>query len=87
MLVDVATCKKMPNPKLLLPSLFVCDIAALPLADTVKTSADAAAREQLAKVVEVLVRDKVSSFEDCVAWGRLKFQVRLGAYKCRQTPP
>lgn len=51
-----------------------------PFADTVKTSADAAAREQLAKVVEVLVRDKVLSFEDCVAWGRLKFQVGLGLW-------
>lgn len=40
-----------------------------------KTSADAAAREQLAKVVEVLARDKVASFEDCIAWARLKFQV------------
>jgi hypothetical protein len=41
----------------------------------VKSSADAAAREQLAKVVEVLVRDKVASFDDCIAWARLKFQV------------
>lgn len=40
-----------------------------------KSSADAAAREQLAKVVEVLVRDKVASFDDCIAWARLKFQV------------
>jgi hypothetical protein len=44
-------------------------------AEAVKSSADAAAREQLAKVVEVLVRDKVASFEDCIAWARLKFQV------------
>lgn len=43
-------------------------------ADAVKSSADAAAREQLAKVVEVLVADKVASFDDCVAWARLKFQ-------------
>jgi ubiquitin-activating enzyme E1 len=42
--------------------------------ETVKSSADAAAREQLAKVVEVLVRDKVASFDDCIAWARLKFQ-------------
>lgn len=46
------------------------------VADTVKSSADAAAREQLAKVVEVLCRDKVASFEECIAWARLKFQVR-----------
>jgi hypothetical protein len=45
-------------------------------AEAVKSSADAAAREQLAKVVEVLVADKVASFEDCIAWARLKFQVR-----------
>lgn len=45
------------------------------LAEAVKSSADAAAREQLAKVVEVLVADKVASFEDCIAWARLKFQV------------
>ena len=44
-------------------------------ADTVRASADAAAREQMAKVVEVLVRDKVAGFDDCVAWARLKFQV------------
>ncbi|WIA10070.1 hypothetical protein OEZ85_010280 [Tetradesmus obliquus] len=42
--------------------------------EAVKSSADAAAREQLAKVVEVLVADKVASFEDCIAWARLKFQ-------------
>jgi hypothetical protein len=45
-------------------------------AEAVKSSADAAAREQLAKVVEVLVADKVASFEDCITWARLKFQVR-----------
>eukprot|EP00775_Hariotina_reticulata_P006408 gene6408-6639_t len=43
-------------------------------ADSVKTSDDAAAREALSKVVEVLVADKVSSFDDCIAWARLKFQ-------------
>lgn len=48
--------------------------------DTVKVSADAAAREQLAKVVEVLVGDKVASFDDCIAWARLKFQVGGGAW-------
>lgn len=58
------------------PPSFLCRVCAC--ADTVKTSADAAAREQLAKVVEVLVRDKVASFEDCIAWARLKFQVRIG---------
>jgi hypothetical protein len=50
----------------------------VPPAEAVKSSADAAAREQLAKVVEVLVADKVASFEDCIAWARLKFQVRTG---------
>eukprot|EP00887_Chlorella_sp_A99_P004082 scaffold23.g4082.t1 len=40
----------------------------------VKTSSDAAAREQLEKVVEVLVSERCSSFEECVAWARRKFQ-------------
>lgn len=48
-------------------------------ADSVKISDDAAAREQLSKVVEVLVADKVSNFDDCIAWARLKFQVTLAA--------
>lgn len=42
--------------------------------DTVKTSGDAAAREQLAKVVEVLVSERAVTFADCVSWARLKFQ-------------
>lgn len=44
-------------------------------AAAVKASSDAAAREQLEKVVEVLVTERCSSFEDCVAWARRKFQV------------
>lgn len=50
------------------------------VADAVRTSADAAAREQLAKVVEVLAADKVASFEDCIAWARLKFQVHVAMH-------
>jgi len=42
--------------------------------DSVRTSADAAAREQLAKVVDVLCTEQVSSFDDCLAWGRKKFE-------------
>jgi hypothetical protein len=60
----------------LLLLLYMC--SHLPAAEAVKSSADAAAREQLAKVVEVLVADKVASFEDCIAWARLKFQVGRG---------
>lgn len=40
----------------------------------VKGSADAAAREQLEKVVEVLVTDRCKTFDDCIAWARHKFQ-------------
>lgn len=49
------------------------------LADPAKYAAavvhagDAAAREQLEKVVEVLVSDRSRTFEDCVTWARLKF--------------
>ncbi|PRW20689.1 Ubiquitin-activating enzyme E1 2 isoform A [Chlorella sorokiniana] len=39
-----------------------------------KQSSDAAAREQLEKVVEVLVTERCGSFEECVAWARRKFQ-------------
>ena len=40
----------------------------------VKASSDAAAREQLEKVVEALVTERCHSFEDAVAWARRKFQ-------------
>jgi ubiquitin-activating enzyme E1 len=39
-----------------------------------KASSDAAAREQLEKVVEVLVTERCTSFEDCISWARRKFQ-------------
>lgn len=40
----------------------------------VRTSADAAAREQLARVVEVLVGERVADFDGCIRWARLKFE-------------
>ncbi len=40
----------------------------------VKHAADAAAREQLEKVVELLVTDRANTFEECVAWARKRFQ-------------
>eukprot|EP00197_Chlamydomonas_leiostraca_P014632 CAMPEP_0202866272 /NCGR_PEP_ID=MMETSP1391-20130828/7292_1 /ASSEMBLY_ACC=CAM_ASM_000867 /TAXON_ID=1034604 /ORGANISM="Chlamydomonas leiostraca, Strain SAG 11-49" /LENGTH=1026 /DNA_ID=CAMNT_0049546205 /DNA_START=133 /DNA_END=3213 /DNA_ORIENTATION=+ len=40
----------------------------------VKHAADAAAREQLEKVVEILVAERAHSFEECIAWARHKFQ-------------
>jgi ubiquitin-activating enzyme E1 len=39
-----------------------------------KHSSDAAAREQLEKLVEILVHERCTSFEDAVAWARRKFQ-------------
>lgn len=39
-----------------------------------KHSSDAAAREQLEKVVEILVHERCTNFEDAVAWARRKFQ-------------
>ena len=38
-------------------------------------SSDSAAREQLEKVVEVLDSERCTTFEDCIAWGRRRFQV------------
>ena len=39
-------------------------------------SSDSAAREQLEKVVEVLDTERCTTFEDCIAWARHRFQVR-----------
>ncbi|KAI3434380.1 hypothetical protein D9Q98_002458 [Chlorella vulgaris] len=39
-----------------------------------KSSSDAAAREQLQRVVEVLVAERCTSFEECITWARTKFQ-------------
>jgi hypothetical protein len=41
--------------------------------DGIRASADAAAREQLARVVEVLAGERVADFDACIAWARLKF--------------
>ena len=40
----------------------------------IRQNPDAAAREQVEKVADLLVLDSVSTFNDCVAWARLKFQ-------------
>jgi ubiquitin-activating enzyme E1 len=40
----------------------------------IRQNPDAAAREQLEKVADLLVIDTVASFHDCIAWARLKFQ-------------
>ena len=42
-------------------------------------ASDSAAREQLEKVVEVLDTERCTSFQDCVAWARHRFQVRCAA--------
>lgn len=39
-------------------------------------ASDAAAREQLEKVVEVLVTERCKTIEDCIEWARKKFQAR-----------
>ncbi len=46
-----------------------------------RQASDAAAREQLEKVVEVLVTERCTSMEDCIEWARKKFQAR------RRRPP
>ena len=45
-----------------------------PTWDTVQAS-DAAAREQLEKVVECLITERCHTFEDCIAWARHRLQV------------
>lgn len=40
-------------------------------------SSDSAAREQLEKVVEVLDTERCTTFEDCIAWARHRFQVSM----------
>ena len=37
-------------------------------------ASDAAAREQLERVVEVLVTERCRTMEDCIEWARKKFQ-------------
>ena len=48
-------------------------------------ASDSAAREQLEKVVEVLDTERCTSFQDCVAWARHRFQVRCAAPEVRHT--
>ena len=43
-------------------------------------SSDSAAREQLEKVVEVLDSERCTTFDDCIAWARRRFQVRPSQY-------
>lgn len=42
---------------------------------SVRSASDAAAREQLERVTEVLVSEHCTTFEECIAWARRKFQV------------
>lgn len=41
----------------------------------VRANSDAAARESLENVVDLLVTSSCTSFEDCVAWARKLFEV------------
>lgn len=41
---------------------------------TIKHNADAAAREQLQGVVELLVTDRATTYEQCIQWARTRFQ-------------
>ncbi|KAL3140560.1 E1 ubiquitin-activating protein, variant 3 [Trebouxia sp. C0010 RCD-2024] len=43
----------------------------------VRQSSDAAAREQLEKVFEVLVTDCCKTFQDCIQWACMKFQFQF----------
>ncbi len=45
-------------------------------------ASDAAAREQLEKVVEVLGTERCTTMEDCIAWARNKFQARPAPPRC-----
>ena len=42
-------------------------------------ASDAAAREQLERVVEVLVTERCKTLEDCIEWARKKFQASSDA--------
>ena len=42
---------------------------------TALQSSDSAAREQLEKVVEILDSERCTTFEECIAWARGRFQV------------
>ena len=46
----------------------------------VRANSDAAARESLENVVDLLVTKSCKSFDDCVAWARKLFEVRI--YEC-----
>lgn len=41
----------------------------------VRQASDAAAREQLENIVEVLITERCHTFEDCIAWARRIFEV------------
>ncbi|KAK9827310.1 hypothetical protein WJX81_003279 [Elliptochloris bilobata] len=43
----------------------------------IRQASDAAAREQLERVVEVLVTERCSTMEDCIEWARKKFQMHF----------
>lgn len=41
----------------------------------IQQASDAAAREQLENIVDILVNDRCVTFQDCIAWARKKFEV------------
>jgi ubiquitin-activating enzyme E1 len=43
----------------------------------IQQASDATARDQLESVVEMLVTERCSTFQDCIAWARRKFEVSL----------
>ena len=50
-------------------------------------ASDAAAREQLERVVEVLVTERCKTIEDCIEWARRKFQASSDTEgRCTELP-
>jgi len=45
-------------------------------------SSDSVAREQLEKVLEILDTERCTTFEDCIAWARRRFQVSCILISC-----
>lgn len=68
------TCPSSPNPPTNPLSSTPTPPTTLRYVEGIRTSADAAAREQLARVVEALVGERVTDFNGCIRWARFKFQ-------------
>lgn len=52
----------------------------------IQQASDAAARQQLENVVEILVEDRCVTIQDCIAWARRKFEVHLEGILLYQPP-